>query len=103
MIDVGDNAVPALTDYDGDGDQDLFVSQNIVPNTTATVRLYENTGTAANPEFSLTENDAFGFSASTLYNLKIQFADLNHDAKIDLVFTATDFVTGQTKSVLPPK
>jgi len=45
----------------------------------------------------LTENDAFGFSASTLYNLKIQFADLNHDAKIDLVFTATDFLTGQTK------
>ena len=97
MIDVGDNAVPALTDYDGDGDQDLFVSQNNLPNATATVRLYENTGTVIDPEFSLTENDAFGFSASTLYNLKIQFADLNHDAKIDLVFTATDFLTGQTK------
>ena len=51
MIDVGDNAVPALTDYDGDGDQDLFVSQNNMPNATATVRLYENTGTAADPDF----------------------------------------------------
>src|SRR5688572_26279943 len=97
MIDVGDNAVPAFNDFDGDGDQDLFVSQNKTPNASATVRLYENTGTAANPEFSLAENDAFGFSASTLYNLKIQFADLNSDAKIDLVFTASDFLTGQTK------
>ena len=97
MIDVGDNAVPAFNDYDGDGDQDLFVSQNNTPNARATVRLYENTGRAAAPEFSLTENDAFGFSTSTFYNLKIQFADLNHDAKIDLVFTATDFLTGQTK------
>jgi hypothetical protein len=97
MIDVGDNAVPAFIDYDGDGDQDLFVSQNNMPNSRATVRLYENTGTAVSPEFTLTENDAFGFSNSTLYNLKIQFADLNHDAKTDLVFTATDFITGQTK------
>ncbi len=49
MIDVGDNAVPAFNDFDGDGDQDLFVSQNKTPNATATVRLYENTGTAASP------------------------------------------------------
>jgi hypothetical protein len=97
MIDVGDNAVPALIDYDGDGDQDLFVSQNNLPNSAATVRLYENVGTAAVPEFALAESDAFRFSNSTLYNLKIQFADLNHDATTDLVFTATDFLTGQTK------
>ena len=97
MIDIGDNAVPAFNDYDGDGDQDLFISQNNTPNSVATVRLYENTGTAAAPAFSLTEQDAFDFSSSSFYNLKIQFADLNHDAKTDLVFTATDFLTGQTK------
>ena len=51
MIDVGDNAVPASIDYDGDGDQDIFVSQNNLPNTAATVRLYENVGTAAAPNF----------------------------------------------------
>ncbi|HEX6225564.1 MAG TPA: T9SS type A sorting domain-containing protein, partial [Chryseolinea sp.] len=97
MIDVGDNAVPAFIDYDGDGDQDLFVSQNNTPSSRATIRLFENSGTTGAPEFTLVEKDAFGFSGSTLYNLKIQFADLNHDAKTDLVFTGTDFVTGQTK------
>jgi hypothetical protein len=97
MIDVGDNAVPAFIDYDGDGDKDMFVSQNNVVNSVATVSLYENTGTQLSPEFTLTTRDAFGFSEATFYNLKIQFVDINHDAKTDLVFTATDFLTGQTR------
>lgn len=96
MIDVGDNAVPALFDYDFDGDLDLFVSHNNRPNASATVRLYENTGTSSSPEFTLKEEDAFGFSNTTFYNLKIQFADLNRDGKTDLVFTATNFLNGQT-------
>jgi hypothetical protein len=97
MIDVGDNAVPALIDYDFDGDLDMFVSHNNVSNSVATVRLYENTGTPSSPEFTLVNADAFGFSNTSFYNLKIQFADLNHDAKTDLVFTATDFLNGQTR------
>ena len=98
MIDVGDNAVPAFVDYDGDGDQDMFISQNTAPeNTVATIRLYENTGTATLPEFALSENDAFLFSTTNFFNLKIQFADLNRDGKTDLVFTATDLSTGQTR------
>ena len=97
MIDVGDNAVPSFIDYDGDGDQDMFVSQNNTTNSIATVRLYENTGTLSAPAFSLFNLDAFGFSNFTYYNLKIQFADLNHDTKPDLVFTATDLLNGQTK------
>lgn len=97
MIDVGDNAIPAFTDYDGDGDQDMFISHHILSNAVATVRLYENTGNASSPAFSLIDKDAFGFSTTTYYNLKIQFADLNNDTKTDLVFTATDFLNGQTR------
>ncbi len=96
MIDVGDNAVPAFFDYDRDDDYDLFISQNNSENFTATIRLYENSGTQASPEFTLANTDIFDFSNSSFYNLKIQFADLDHDAKIDLVFTATNFQNGQT-------
>lgn len=97
MIDVGDNAVPAFADYDGDGDQDLFVSHSNSPGNGATIWLYENTGTISDPAFALTDKDAFNFSGLTYYNLKIQFADINHDSKTDLVFTGTNFVNGQTR------
>ena len=97
MIDVGDNAVPAFFDYDGDDDYDLFISQNNSDNFIATVKLYENSGTTTSPEFTLTNNDILGFSNSSFYNLKIQFADINSDSKTDLVFTATDFQNGSTR------
>lgn len=97
MIDVGDNSVPAFIDYDGDGDYDLFISQNTSDNIAATIKLYENTGTASLPEFKLINNDVWGFSNSSLYNLKIQFTDLNRDGQQDLALTATSFVTGITQ------
>lgn len=97
MIDVGDNSVPAFIDYDGDGDYDLFISQNTSDNIAATIKLYENTGTASLPEFKLINDDIWGFSNSSLYNLKIQFTDLNRDGQQDLALTATSFVTGLTQ------
>lgn len=97
MIDVGDNSVPAFVDYDGDGDYDLFVSQNTSGNIVATIKLYENTGTTSLPEFKFVNDDMWGFSNSSFYNLKIQFTDLNRDGQQDLVFTATSFVTGITQ------
>ena len=96
MIDVGDNAVPAFLDYDGDDDYDLFVSQNNSADFFATIRLYENSGTQTSPKFTLANDDIFGFSNSSFYNLKIQFADIDHDSKIDLVFTASNFQNGAT-------
>ncbi|AYB30823.1 FG-GAP-like repeat-containing protein [Chryseolinea soli] len=98
MIDVGDNSVPAFADYDGDGDYDLFVSENTSNGTdiVATVKLYKNTGTTAAPEFTLDHDDAWGFSGLSFYNLKIQFIDVNGDNKIDLVFTGTALQNGVT-------
>ena len=96
MIDVGDNAVPAFADYDGDGDFDLFVSSHSSTDFTARIFLFENTGSAASPAFQLTNDDFLGFSTSRLYNLKIQFADMNGDQTIDLIFTGTNFDDGAT-------
>jgi len=98
MIDVGDNAVPAFADVDADGDYDLFVSENTADgvNIVATVKYYENTGTTTEPEFTLTNDDIWGFSRLGYYNLKIQFVDVNNDSKIDLAFTATALQNGIT-------
>ena len=96
MIDVGDNAVPAFADFDADGDYDLFVSQHTSPNFASKITHYENVGTAAAPSFTLSNDDMWAFSLATFYNLKIQFADINGDSKIDLVFTGTSFNTGET-------
>jgi hypothetical protein len=48
MIDVGDNAVPAFADMDGDGDPDMFISNNDLP---STVKVYRNAGTFFEPNF----------------------------------------------------
>ncbi len=96
MIDVGDNAIPAFADYDGDGDYDMLISQYSSENTAATVSLYKNSGTSSNPEFTLVDDDYLTFSESFLVNIKIQFADINSDSKNDLVFTATSLTTGKT-------
>lgn len=96
MIDVGDNAVPAFADYDGDGDYDMFVSRGGSQNFRSTVMLFENTGTEEAPAFRLINEDFFSFSLSEFFNVKIQFVDVNSDNTLDLAFTATNFFTGAT-------
>jgi hypothetical protein len=96
MIDAGDNSVPAFFDADGDGDLDLFVGMNGDNNFRATIRVFENIGSAATPEFSLINTDYLGLSLFGFYNLKPQFADINTDGKVDLVFSATRASTGVT-------
>jgi len=97
MIDVGDNAIPAFADFDADGDLDLFISQHSTPAFTSAIYLYQNIGSRDNPEFKLATKDYLGFSLTNFYNLKIQFADITSDNKIDLIFTAGSFQTGTTK------
>ncbi len=96
MIDVGDQAVPAFFDYDGDGDQDLFISTFATNGFAGSVSLYENTGSAANPRFKFVTNDFGSFSISSHYNIKVQFADINGDATQDFIFTATSALNGIT-------
>jgi FG-GAP-like repeat/Secretion system C-terminal sorting domain len=87
MIDAGDNAVVAFYDLDSDSDYDMFISNNDLP---STIRLYKNNGTPFEPQFELTDHDYLDLSAHNFTQLKIQFADINDDGKIDLAFTATD-------------
>ncbi len=96
MIDVGDNAIPAFADYDGDGDYDMFIIQYIPENGSATISLYQNSGSITAPEFTLVDEDYLGLSTSSFINLKIQFVDINNDRKIDLVFTGSSNINTKT-------
>lgn len=89
MIDVGDNAVPAFFDVDNDGDQDMFIGcyLNKVRGA-ASVYFFENTGTPTGPQFEFVTDDYRSLSALGHVNIKPKFADMNGDAKTDLVYTA---------------
>ena len=93
MIEVGDNAFPAFTDFDGDGDEDLFIGNTGDSQFISRIALFENTGTASQPAFSLVDNDFAGLSQLGVFNIKPQFIDLTGDGNIDLAFLATDRVS----------
>jgi hypothetical protein len=96
MIDVGEQTVIAFADYDNDGDLDMFISHYGNPEKSGNIFLYENTGDKNNPSFKL-KTDNYIQATSQLYsNMKISFADMNADGRLDLVFTATDLTTGIT-------
>ncbi len=91
MIDVGDNAVPAFADFEGDGDFDLFISASSSADFTSRIYLYENIGSTTAPVFRERTSDYLNFSLGRYYNLKMQFVDMDGDQTVDLVFTATSF------------
>lgn len=97
MIDHGDNSVPALFDFDADEDLDLFISVYNATTTRSPIHLYENIGNASQPEFKLYTDDFLGFSFLSEFNRKIQFADINNDNTVDLVYTVTDANSGITR------
>ncbi|RAW03326.1 T9SS type A sorting domain-containing protein [Pseudochryseolinea flava] len=96
MIDVGDNAIPALADFDNDNDLDLFISQHAATTGTAGIYFFENKGNASEPKFEFVSDNYWNFRSTSFYNLKIKFGDVNRDSKQDLIFTATSTENGQT-------
>jgi len=96
MIDVGDYAAPAFIDSDGDGDQDMYISNYAGPGFASSVYFYENTGSAEEAKFKLITTDFINLSFADYYNVKLQFADVNGDGTLDFAFTGTNPRNGVT-------
>lgn len=95
MIDLGSRAKPALLDYNADGLMDLVVGNftfyKLIGLRDSRLHLYENTGTATSPAFTLVDDD---FMSMTDYSLDLPpgtggldfaptFGDLDGDGDAD--------------------
>jgi hypothetical protein len=72
-------AFPAFADLDNDGDQDLLVGEFY-----GTMKYFENTGTADNPQFAAPVQNPFGLSP-TLNHIIPALADLDNDGDFDIL------------------
>ncbi|WP_181305220.1 T9SS type A sorting domain-containing protein [Rufibacter sp. XAAS-G3-1] len=91
MLDVGEGAAPALGNITGNEALDLVVGNTAVLENgryTASLALYQNTGTASEATFKAVDSDFLGFAAQGLLSLKPQLLDINADGKTDLAWSA---------------
>ena len=89
MLDVGSRAAPVYFDYNADGLLDLVIgSQGEYSNTgidNGRLHLYENTGTATAPEFTLVDNDYLSIAALNVQSVHPTFGDIDGDSDEDLI------------------
>ncbi len=89
MIDVGSEACPAFADIDGDGREDLLIS-----NRSGQIYYYRQTPDG----YVFSSDDLFGLLSMDWSDLKIQFVDLTADGKTDLVVKARSAQGGYSMS-----
>ncbi len=88
MVDVGDRSFPVFFDYNYDGLTDLVIGNKGYYDNgefDAMLALFENTGSADSPAFTLITRDFAGLSIYPFNSICPSFADLDNDGDEDMI------------------
>jgi hypothetical protein len=90
-----------LVDIDMDGDEDLFIGC-YADGSRGKISYFNNTGTPISPSYTFVTDDFIGISILSFVNIKPQFADIDKNGGLDLVFTATNPQNNRTSLYYVP-
>ena len=88
MIDVGQNAYPVFVDYNADHLLDLVVGNYCYYSNgqyISSLNLYQNTGSNAQPQYTLITRDWLSTSTLNLKSLYPTFGDIDNDGDLDMI------------------